>query len=118
MDTVFYQRVKSLCAQKGVEISNVLKAVGLSTSKGTAWKDGAIPKGDVLLVLANYFAVSTDYLLGNTDNPTPTRQNEAAAQIVELNEKDARLIKWFRSLPPETREAILTLGGGPKDLAE
>lgn len=98
METVFYQRMKFLCAQKDIEISNVLKAVGLSTSKGTAWKDGAIPKGDVLLVLANYFNVSTDYLLGNTDDPTPAGQKESRA--VE-GKSAATQPEWYGKLTPE-----------------
>lgn len=35
-----------------------------------------------------------------------------------LNEKDVRLIAWFRSLPPEKRKAILMLGEAPEGLDE
>lgn len=34
------------------------------------------------------------------------------------SDKDMRLIAWFRSLPQETRKAILTLGGAPEGLDE
>lgn len=73
---MFFERLQSLCDRDNTDVSGVLKALGLSTSKGTAWKGGAIPKGDILLRLANYFNVSTDYLLGNTDDPAPTGQKE------------------------------------------
>ena len=50
----------------------------------------------------------------NSGKPkNPDLQKEAGT-----DEKDKRLIEWFRSLPPETRKAILTLGGGPEDLAD
>lgn len=119
MDTIFFTRLESLCSQNPVkDVSGFLKALDLSTSKGTAWRNGAIPKGDILLKIASYFHVSTDYLLGNTDDPSPAGQNEPSSQIVELNEKDARLIKWFRSLPPEKQRAILIAQDGPEDAAE
>lgn len=119
MDNIFFTRLESLCSQNPVkDVSGLLKALNLSTSKGTAWRNGAMPKGDVLLKIASYFHVSTDYLLGNTDDPSPAGQKESSPQGGEPNEKDARIIQWFHSLPPETRKAILTLGGGPIDLAE
>lgn len=119
MDTIFFTRLELLCSQSPVkDVSGLLKALDLSTSKGTAWRNGAIPKGDILLKIASYFHVSTDYLLGNTDDPAPAGQKESPPHCGEQNEKDMRLIQWFHSLPPETRKAILTLGDGPKDLAE
>lgn len=76
---MFIERLLSLCSENGTDISNVLRSLGLSTSKGTAWRNGSIPNGDILLKLANYFHVSTDYLLGNMDDPTPAGQKERPA---------------------------------------
>lgn len=81
MDNVFFARLESLCSQNSVkDVSGLLKALDLSTSKGTAWRNGAIPKGDILLKIASYFHVSTDYLLGNTDDPAPVGQKESPPQ--------------------------------------
>lgn len=99
MDSVFFTRIQALCNRDGIEISNVLKALGLSTSKGTAWKEGAIPKGDILLKLANYFHVSTDYLLGNTDDPTPAGKEKAPTHEGE------------RELPHAEYREVLAEGG-------
>lgn len=116
---MFLERLLLLCAKNGTDISNVLRALGLSTSKGTAWRKGSIPNGEILLMLAEHFSTSTDYLLGNTDDPSPPGAEEKPpAQGGGLSEKEQRLIRWFRSLPPETRKAILTLGGGPEDLID
>lgn len=76
---MFFERLQLLCAGDTVkDVSGLLKTLGLSTSKGTAWKNGSIPKGDTLLKIASYFHVSTDYLLGNTDDPAPVGQKEKA----------------------------------------
>lgn len=47
----------------------VVKELGLSNSITTKWKNGAIPNGEILLKIADYFNVSIDYLMGRTDNP-------------------------------------------------
>lgn len=73
---MFFERLQILCSKNRTDVSNVLRALGLSTSKGTAWRKGSIPNGEILLKLANYFHVSTDYLLGNTDDPRPVGEQE------------------------------------------
>lgn len=116
---MFLDRLLSLCAKNNTDISNVLRALGLSTSKGTAWRKGSIPNGEILLMLAEYFNTSTDYLLGNTDDPRPTGQKEKPpAQGGGLSEKDRRLIDWFRSLPPEKQKAILISQDAPEGIAD
>lgn len=76
---MFIDRLLSLCTENGTDISNVLRSLGLSTSKGTAWRKGSVPNGEILLMLAEYFKTSTDYLLGKTDDPTPAGQKEKPA---------------------------------------
>lgn len=66
---MFYENLSALCKSKGLTVTALLKELNISTSKGTAWKSGSIPKGDILSKLAAYFNVSTDYLLGNTNDP-------------------------------------------------
>lgn len=77
---MFFQRFQSLCIESGSDVSNTLKTLGLSTSKGTAWKNGSMPNGEILLKIASHFHVSTDYLLGNTDDPSPSEQKERPTQ--------------------------------------
>lgn len=44
--------------------SAVTRELGLNNSISTAWKHGALPKGNTLQKLADYFGVTVDYLLG------------------------------------------------------
>lgn len=71
---MFLERLLLLCDKKNTDISTVLRSLGLSTSKGTAWRKGSVPNGEILLMLAAHFHVSTDYLLGNTDDPRPVAE--------------------------------------------
>lgn len=105
---MFYERLQSLCIANGTDVSNALRSIGLSTSKGTAWKGGAIPKGDVLLKLANRFNVSTDYLLGNTDDPTPAEQKEKPPHEAEAMDPYKRALIEFAETASEN-EKILAL---------
>jgi len=84
---IFYELLTSLCEKRGTNITNVLKELNMSTSKGTAWKGGAYPKGENLAKLAEYFNVSADYLLGRTDDPTPhlTMPDEIKGALVAFN---------------------------------
>lgn len=68
---IFYDRVSELCKDHGVSMAAVAREIGLSNSATTYWKRGSVPKGDTLQKLADYFGVSTDYLLGKTDFPYP-----------------------------------------------
>lgn len=74
---MFFDRLQFICSQDRVkDVSGLLRELNLSTSKGTAWRGGSIPKGDVLTKIADYFHVSIDYLLCRTDDPAPSGQKE------------------------------------------
>lgn len=67
---MFFDIFKSLCEENGVSCKRAVADIGLSNSISTKWKKtGATPKGETLLMIAEYFGVSTDYLLGETDDP-------------------------------------------------
>ena len=68
---MFYDIFLQLCAEKGVKPTPVATAIGVHQSTATKWKKGAIPSGATLQKLADYFNVSVDYLLGNTEDKTP-----------------------------------------------
>lgn len=60
---MFFQNLDFLCQQNHTTITAVSQSLGLSKGSVTSWKNGAIPNGETLLKFANYFNVSTDYLL-------------------------------------------------------
>ena len=41
--------------------------MGFSGAAVNRWRNGAVPNGRVLSVIAEHFGVSVDYLLGNTE---------------------------------------------------
>ena len=73
---VFFDIFKELCNNIGSTPTSVIKQLGLSTSKITAWKNGSSPKSETLHKIADYFEVTTDYLLGKTNIKKPLVNND------------------------------------------
>lgn len=63
--------LKSLREERKISQQKLSKEIGVSRSTIAMWETGGSqPDNDNLIVLAKYFNVSTDYLLGNSDNPS------------------------------------------------
>ena len=93
---MFYEIFVNLCAQNGVSASFVVQQIGLNKSSATYWKNGSIPSTATLKKLADYFGVSTDYLLGNI--PTDgTGKTETYQPWTQTDEKIFQL-GGFRAL--------------------
>ena len=59
--------------EDGHQQKEITEKTGISPASITQYKNGTnIPKGDILEKLANYFNVSSNYLLGKSDTPTYT----------------------------------------------
>lgn len=66
MSTTFYEIYRLLCQKAGKSDNAVAAEIGLSNSTVTTWKQGALPRRPTLKKVADYFNVSTDYLMGST----------------------------------------------------
>lgn len=64
----FIERLKELRDDKGISQQALAKETGISKSAIAFWELGQrIPNAQAVIILAKYFNVSTDYLLGMTD---------------------------------------------------
>ena len=64
----FAERLKELRTDKGLSIHALAKKVELGASTICRWENnGGDIKGDQLIILAKFFGVTTDYLLGLED---------------------------------------------------
>lgn len=73
---MFFHRFKQLCDEKGISIYKAATEIGLNRAAANKWKAGSVPNGQSLNKLADYFGVSTDYLLGNVNDPFFYLDNE------------------------------------------
>ena len=88
---MFFDIFKLLCEKKRVSPKNATEDIGLSNSITTKWKKtGATPKGDTLQRIADYFGVTTDYLLtGEETKKAPTPEGER-----KVSDDDIKFALW------------------------
>lgn len=84
---MFFDKFSALCQKMGVSKSKAAESVGLNRTSVMKWKNGAVPSGATITKLAEYFGVSADYLLDNSDISPETQKAPT------LNKKDERDIK-------------------------
>lgn len=95
---IFHERFLELIEARGVTAYKLSKETGLSQALISQWKNGKqIPTADKLLIVAEYFNVSMDYLMGRTDRP------ELHIQNVET-EKGTAELHVSKPLTPEEIE--------------
>ncbi len=65
-----YQRIRDLREDKDLTQTKVAKMLGMSQTGYSKYETGEndIPTA-ILIALANFYDISIDYLLGQTDNP-------------------------------------------------
>lgn len=78
---MFFDRFKALCKERNISVYRACTDIGLNRSAVAKWKDGGKPNGTTAGKLAEYFGVTTDYLLGQSDSREPTRAVVSDADI-------------------------------------
>ncbi len=91
MEETFFSRYEALCRGRKETPNSVARQLGVSSGSVTAWKRGAAPRNETLSKIADYFEVSTDYLLGKTDLS---------------EEADVAFYGEYRELTQDEKEAI------------
>ncbi len=69
------EKIKELALKRGISLQKVAEDLGYSINYLYTLKEKT-PKSDRLQEIADYFNVSTDYLLGRTDNPAIANSKE------------------------------------------
>lgn len=79
--------VKELCKKQGISINTLEERVGFSRNSLYSWRNSS-PKPEKLNVIADYFNVSTDYLLGRTKIPyVATSENAVTSTNNKIEEQ-------------------------------
>lgn len=98
----FLERLKSLCKEKSLNISVLLKDLELNPNSIKNWEKGNFPNIQILIQIADYFHCSTDYLLGRTDNPTDNQMTQIIERIsflLKVNKFTAKKLTDDLQLP-------------------
>lgn len=72
-----FERIKETASKQGLSLQDTAKKANIGINTIYGWKRYT-PASDKLQAVADALHVSTDYLLGNTDNPSPVSSDPSA----------------------------------------
>ena len=87
------EKIKELALKRGISLQKVAEDLGYSINYLYTLKEKT-PKSDRLQEIADYFNVSTDYLLGRTDNPNIAKDivTTPDGRVVDLSNLRERVV--------------------------
>ncbi|USS85889.1 helix-turn-helix domain-containing protein [Fructilactobacillus cliffordii] len=91
-----YQRIKELAKNKNISIRELEHQLGFPNGTLQKWVDNA--NSQKLKKVANYFNVSTDYLLGNGERPT-----------ADLDDLETIMMFGGKPVPEEDKQTVLEI---------
>lgn len=103
-------KLKQLRKKRGITAEQFAQDIGVPLSTYTKWEFGsASPRYDKLLIIADYYGVSTDYLLGRTDKPESSDLSDILKEM-QFDASTRAIICAFAELGEDQRtEFINTL---------
>lgn len=102
MESVLYQRIKELCAERGITMGKLEEDLGIGTSLIRKWKANTSPSIDKVRVIAEYFNVSSDYLIGMSDIPSSAEELISDEDFVSLQRAKSKM-------SPQDRERMMKM---------
>lgn len=95
---MFYEQFEILCKDSGTNPTRfTTEVLQLSSSKVTAWKNGSIPKYEILKAIASYFHVTVGYLFDGGEK----------SSLPELTENEQRIVRIFKELTDTQQGEII-----------
>ena len=79
---MFFDILSELCQQKGISPYKACTDMGLNRSAVAKWKNGATPNGATIAKMADYFGVSTDFLLGGEKEKPAAQSSEPRDPLI------------------------------------
>lgn len=80
----FYERYEAICIKRELDPCSQAAADKFGVTRATisTWKSkNTTPKGDTVAAIADAFGISSDYLLGRTDDPTDYSDPDLIAEL-------------------------------------
>lgn len=96
---MFYMQLEQLCAKNNISISTfVVDKLHMSKGNIAGWRKGQVPSANTIKKIADYFDVTTDYLLTGK-KPENVRVYDEEDNIVVLDDDTRDLIDSLRKRP-------------------
>lgn len=99
----FRENLNRICKEKGTNLTTVMRALGISTSKVTAINTGSLPSEKMLVSIANYLGCSVKDFFADED------EDEAHEQNLELDEDEKDIINVYRGLSRQEKHMFMAM---------
>lgn len=103
-----YERIKEVSDKRKMSIDYVNDKAGLSNKAIYGWKKST-PKADNLQKVADVLHVSTDYLLGRTDEMNPSSATQKEFDLKQAIENDIMLAFDGKPISDKYKRIIIEL---------
>lgn len=97
----FADNIKRICAEKGTNLTTVVKKVKGSSSFVTAINKGSLPKESELIEFARELGCSVMDFFADEEDLTP--------QVIPQNEDEQDILKVYRSLPRRAKHEFMSM---------
>lgn len=102
----FVDRVAMLAKEKGVTEKQVLLDCNLNKNLFGLWRRGSNPNKATQKILADYFGVSVEYLMGETDDRT---QKNSPGQVTEAEGAKKAILDLIDGMSNDQLQKLETL---------
>lgn len=98
---ILFEKIEALCNERGIKVATLAKDTGLSKTLFSDLKHGKSKSLslDKLIIIADYFDISLDELVGRKKRTPTTKAVEAENEIIDL----------FKSMDKKKRELFIAL---------
>lgn len=88
---VFKRRMKELRQKKGLSMEQLAVTLGVTKSRVNMWENsGSVPKSELLIRIAEFYDVPTDYLLGNPNSSDSDTINTLQRNLKKMNPEELK----------------------------
>lgn len=96
----FRENLNNLCKRNNTTLTNMVKELGISTSKVTAINRGSIPSEEMMLSFAKYLECSVMDFFADEENLHETKP---------ANEDEEDLLRIYRGLSRRTKHEFMSM---------
>lgn len=96
----FRGNLNRICKEKGTNLTNMMRELGISTSKVTAINKGSLPSEKMLLSFAKHLECSVRDFFADEEN---------LHEIKPVNEDEEDLLRIYRGLPRRAKHEFMSL---------
>lgn len=103
-----YIKIKDLCIENDISVKFLEQSVGISSGTISKWAT-SIPSADKLDKVAEYFNVSTPYLLGKTEDCGSYLNNKTTLEDPMISHKTKVFAHNIDVLPSKDRDKLIKI---------